>query len=62
MFSKLIGYLKLNWFEPDIYLQNNTVIRRLNLINDVRVFTYVSFTYVYFLDKLCKLYEILSLP
>lgn len=37
MFPELIGYLKLNWLESDIYLQNNTPIKRLDLINNVRV-------------------------
>jgi len=36
MFSELIGYLKLNWSEPDVYLQNNIAIKRLDLVNDVR--------------------------
>jgi len=33
MFSELIGCLKLNWSEPDVYLQNNIAIKRLDLIN-----------------------------
>lgn len=58
MFLELIGYLQLNWLEPDIYLQNNTVIKRLDLINSVRVLH----SRMYFLNELCKLYEIFSLP
>jgi len=57
MFSELIGYLKLNWLEFDIYLQNNTAIKRLDLINNVRVLH----SHMHILNKLCKLCENLSL-
>lgn len=53
MFFELIGYLKLNWLKSDIYLQNNTAIKRLDLIN----ITYISCTHVcIFFNKLCKLW------